>query len=99
MRLMEALEKLEYSRIARSGAGRCKSSLSGQGSCDRTGISSWHYYAFDTYQFDDYNKYVSDWFSEAEKATYKKQHWAADREAAYELGKKVMVSMSHRKSK
>ena len=58
-----------------------------------------HYYAFDTYQFDDYNKYVSDWFSEAEKATYKKQHWAADREAAYELGKKVMVSMSHRKSK
>lgn len=45
-----------------------------------------HYYAFNTYQFDDYSKYVSDIFSEPEKAAYRQQHWEKDCEAAYQLG-------------
>lgn len=46
-------------------------------------------YAFNIYQFDDYSKYVSDWFSESEKAAYKKSHWETDCNAAYELGAKI----------
>lgn len=48
-----------------------------------------HCYAFNTYQFDDYNKYISDYFSESDKADYKKQHWKTDLSAAYELGSKL----------
>ena len=42
--------------------------------------------AFNTYQFDDYSKYVADAFSEAEKAAYKQAHWSEDCAAAYQLG-------------
>lgn len=49
-------------------------------------------YAFNTYQFDDYDKYVSDWFSEKEKAKYKEQHWNEDCRKAYELGKMIAGS-------
>ena len=51
--------------------------------------SAGHHYAFNTYQFDDYDKYVSDAFSESEKAAYKEKHWAADCDAAYQLGNKL----------
>lgn len=50
-----------------------------------------HHYAFNTYQFDDYDKYVSDAFSEPDKATYKEKNWEADCNAAYQLGKKLLV--------
>lgn len=48
-----------------------------------------HHYAFNTYQFDDYSKYVSDIFSEPEKAAYKQQHWEQDCDAAYRLGSQL----------
>ena len=48
--------------------------------------SAGHHYAFNTYQFDDYSKYVADIFSEPEKAAYKQKHWEEDCEAAYQLG-------------
>ena len=53
--------------------------------------SAGHHYAFNTYQFDDYGKYVSDAFSEAEKAAYKEIHCAADCESAYLLGNKLLA--------
>ncbi len=53
-----------------------------------------HLYVYNTYQFTDYGKYYSDWFSEPEKAEYKRTHWEKDCQAAYELGRKVVLSQS-----
>lgn len=48
-----------------------------------------HCLAFNTYQFQDYGQYVSDLFSEPDKAAYRKAYWPQDCRAAYELGGKV----------
>lgn len=46
--------------------------------------------AFDTYQFDDYAKYVSDYFNEAEKRSYREAHFAEDLARAEEAGRQLM---------
>lgn len=53
-------------------------------------------YAFNTYQFDDYDKYVSDYFSESDKASYKREHWDIDLSTAFALGSKIAL---HNKEK
>ncbi len=35
------------------------------------------------------SKYVSDYFSESEKAAYKRSHWKMDSKTAYALGVKM----------
>ena len=47
-------------------------------------------HAFNTYQFDDYSKYVSDSFDENDKATYRKQHFGIDLENAYQIGQNMI---------
>lgn len=47
-------------------------------------------YAFNTYQFDDYTKYVSDYFDERDKASYRECQFSADRETAYQIGQKIV---------
>ncbi|MCC8021949.1 MAG: flavodoxin family protein [Akkermansia sp.] len=43
-------------------------------------------FSFNTYQFNDYSKYVCETFSSEEKAAYKAEHFPKDCEKAYELG-------------
>lgn len=45
--------------------------------------------AFNTYQFDDYTKFVSDIFDEKDKAEYREQHFGADCDRAYQIGKNI----------
>ncbi len=47
-------------------------------------------YAFNTYQFDDYSKYVSDYFDEKDKASYREQQFGADCDRAYRMGKNII---------
>lgn len=61
-----------------------------EGFVGRTFAYAGNFRAYNTYQFSDYGKYYSDWFSEPEKAEYRRTHWDADLEAAYELGKKLI---------
>ncbi len=46
--------------------------------------------AYNTYQFDDYSKYVSDIFDEHEKAVWRERQFPADCEAAYQMGQNLM---------
>ena len=46
-------------------------------------------YAFNTYQFDDYTKYVSDYFDEKDKALYRDRHFGTDCDKAYKIGQKM----------
>lgn len=46
-------------------------------------------YAFNTYQFDDYAKYVSDYFDEQDKAAYRRNHWNEDCYKAYLIGQNI----------
>lgn len=46
--------------------------------------------SYNTYQFDDYSKYVCETFTEAEKAAYREQYFPGDCERAYELGKMLL---------
>ena len=43
-------------------------------------------YAFNTYQFDDYSKYVCEAFSEKDKASYREKQFPIDLKNAYKLG-------------
>ncbi len=47
-------------------------------------------YAFNTYQFDDYSKYVSDYFDEKDKASYREQQFGADCDRAYQMGQNMI---------
>jgi multimeric flavodoxin WrbA len=47
-------------------------------------------YSTDTYQFDDYSKYVSDRFDPAEKAKRRKEVFPLDCEKALEMGKRFV---------
>ena len=49
-------------------------------------------YAFNTYQFDDYTKYVSDCFDEKDKALYRDRQFGADCEKAYQIGQNIAIS-------
>ena len=43
-------------------------------------------YSTDTYQFDDYSKYVADMFDPVEKAKRRKEVFPQDCEKAFEMG-------------
>lgn len=43
-------------------------------------------YAFNTYQFDDYDKYVCEVFSKEEKAAYREKHFPEDCRKAFVMG-------------
>jgi len=43
-------------------------------------------YAWNTYQFDDYSKYMAERFSEPDKAAYRRDHFPADCETAFRIG-------------
>ena len=43
-------------------------------------------YAFNTYQFDDYDKYVCEVFSKEEKAAYRDKHFPEDCRKAFAMG-------------
>jgi len=47
-------------------------------------------YSADTYQFDDYSKYVSDRFDPAEKAEKRAEVFPHDCEKAFEMGKRFV---------
>ena len=47
-------------------------------------------FAFNTYQFDDYSKYICETFDEADKAAYRDAQFPKDLENAYELGRKLL---------
>lgn len=47
-------------------------------------------FSFNTTQFNDYSRYVCETFSAEEKAIYKAEHFPADCERAYELGKQLI---------
>lgn len=44
------------------------------------------FYAFNTYQFDDYDKYVCEVFSKEEKAAYREKHFPEDCRKAFAMG-------------
>ena len=47
-------------------------------------------YAFNTYQFDDYSKYVSDYFDEKDKASYREHQFGADCDKAFQIGQNIV---------
>ena len=47
--------------------------------------------AFNTYQFDDYSKYVSDCFDEKDKADYRDRHFGVDCDKAYQIGRSIIT--------
>ena len=61
-------------------------------------------YSADTYQFDDYSKYVADSYDPVEKAKRRAEVFPLDCEKAFEMGKrfvqrqKGMKSTSHAKA-
>ena len=48
-----------------------------------------HLYVYETYQFNDYSKYVSDAFDEKERKNIRKTRFPKDLENAFELGRKI----------
>ena len=48
-----------------------------------------HLYVYETYQFKDYSKYVSDAFDEAERRQIHETQFPKDLESAFEIGKKI----------
>ena len=50
-----------------------------------------HLYVYETYQFKDYNKYVSDAFDEKERMEIRKTQFPKDLESAFELGRSVAI--------
>ena len=52
------------------------------------------FYAFNTLQFNDYSKYESSIFSEADKKAYHEKHFAEELQQAYELGKQLVLEGS-----
>ena len=57
---------------------------------------TWYYskpliaYAFNTYQFDDYSKYICETFREKDKAKQREEQFPKDLQNAYELGQKLL---------
>ena len=57
---------------------------------------TWYYskpliaYAFNTYQFDDYSKYICETFNEKDKAKQREEQFPKDLQNAYELGQKLL---------
>jgi hypothetical protein len=47
-------------------------------------------YSTDTYQFDDYSKYISDRYDPAEKAKRRAEVFTLDCEKAFEMGKRFV---------
>ena len=50
-----------------------------------------HLYVYETYQFRDYSKYVSDAFDEKERKEIRKNQFPKDLESAFELGRKIAI--------
>ena len=50
-----------------------------------------HLYVYETYQFNDYSKYVSDAFDEKERKNIRKTRFPKDLENAFELGRNVAI--------
>ena len=50
-------------------------------------------HSFNTYQFDDYEKYVCEVFSETEKAAWRARHFPEDCRKAVEMGKRLVEKM------
>ena len=50
-----------------------------------------HLYVYETYQFNDYQKYVSDAFDENERMEIRKNQFPKDLESAFELGRGVAI--------
>ena len=50
-----------------------------------------HLYVYETYQFKDYSKYVSDAFDEKERKQIRKTRFPKDLESAFGLGKKIAI--------
>ena len=50
-----------------------------------------HLYVYETYQFKDYSKYVSDSFDEKERRHIRETQFPKDLENAYELGRKIAI--------
>ena len=50
-----------------------------------------HLYVYETYQFKDYSKYVSDAFDESERRQIRKTQFPKDLESAFEIGKKIAI--------
>jgi multimeric flavodoxin WrbA len=50
-----------------------------------------HLYVYETYQFKDYSRYVSDSFDEKERAEIRKNRFPKDLKKAFELGKKIAI--------
>lgn len=50
-------------------------------------------YGFNTYQFDDYNKYKMEIFSEQEKAKYRESQFPIECEKAFQAGKDMALSI------
>ena len=50
-----------------------------------------HLYVYETYQFKDYSRYVSDAFDESERREIRKNRFPKDLESAFELGKKIAI--------
>lgn len=48
-----------------------------------------HLYVYETYQFKDYSKYVSDAFDEKERKQIRKTRFPKDLESAFEIGQKI----------
>lgn len=49
-------------------------------------------HSFNTYQFDDYDKYVCEVFSEKEKAAWRNEHFPEDCRKAFAIGKALMAN-------
>lgn len=50
-----------------------------------------HLYVYETYQFRDYSKYVSDAFDEAERKQIRKNRFPEDLKSAFELGSRIAI--------
>lgn len=49
------------------------------------------FHSFNTYQFDDYDKYVCEVFSPEEKATWRDVHFPDDCKKAFAMGEELMA--------
>lgn len=50
-----------------------------------------HLHVYETYQFKDYSKYVSDAFDEKERKQIRKTRFPKDLESAFEIGRKIAI--------
>ncbi|MBQ7617966.1 MAG: flavodoxin family protein [Desulfovibrio sp.] len=55
------------------------------------GLAPLTLWAYDTYQFNNYDLYESSIFSEPAKAAWREQHWPSDCQKAYELGQALLA--------